>query len=232
MRYFIFYPPTKALKLIDVSENDTVEDILTSLKQDFGLKYTDNEASGLSIVLNYNGSDLKPKWSFGDLNIPSGAIIRCLTRKQTAADLYIHCGHNKQILKLFDSSITIETTIGRVRQKISDKIGLPLSTFCLESYDGKQRLYDDMKLMHYDIKVHDHIYLKVWQGYEKFINACIRGFTQHFSHDDIIRHYQAQIALHIAAFYGKVMKAYEKCLHFYNRSFGFSKISNRTRCTK
>ncbi|CAF4725843.1 unnamed protein product, partial [Rotaria magnacalcarata] len=80
-------------------------------KQEFDLKVYDNGSSDKSVVLNYNGCDLKPKWSFGDLNIPSGAIIRCVTRQQQAADLYIHCGFNKQILKLFDSSITIETTI-------------------------------------------------------------------------------------------------------------------------
>ncbi|CAF2245234.1 unnamed protein product [Rotaria magnacalcarata] len=202
MRYFIFYPPSKSLRLIDVTEGDCVENTLISIKQEFDLKVYDNGSSDKSVVLNYNGCDLKPKWSFGDLNIPSGAIIRCVTRQQQAADLYIHCGFNKQILKLFDSSITIETTIGTIRKKISDKIGLPLSTFCLESYDGKQRLYDDMKLMTYDIKVHDHVYLKVWQGYEKFINSCVKGFTEYFSHDDVIRHYQSQVALHVAAFYG------------------------------
>ncbi|CAF3340496.1 unnamed protein product [Rotaria socialis] len=202
MRYFIFYPPSQSLRLIDVTEDDCVENTLISIKQEFDLKVYDNGSSDKSVVLNYNGCDLKPKWTFGDLNIPSGAIIRCVTRQQQAADLYIHCGFNKQILKLFDSSITIGTTIGTIRKKISDKIGLPLSTFCLESYDGKQRLYDDMKLMTYDIKVHDHVYLKVWQGYEKFINSCIKGFTEHFSHDDVIRHYQSQIALYVAAFYG------------------------------
>ncbi|CAF4284594.1 unnamed protein product, partial [Rotaria sp. Silwood2] len=202
MRYFIFYPPSKTLRLIDVNENDRAEDILELMKKEYGLQYHDRGSSETTIVLTYNGSDLKPKWTFGDLNIPSGSIIRCISKQQTAADLYIHCGFNKQIFKLFDSSITNETTIGTIRKKISDKLGLPLSTFCLETYDGKQRLYDEMKLFNYDIKVHDHIYLKVWQGYEKFVNSCVKGFTEHYSHDDLIRHYQTQVALHIAAFYG------------------------------
>ncbi|CAF0836993.1 unnamed protein product [Rotaria sordida] len=202
MRYFIFYPPSKTLRLIDVNENDRAEDILELIKKEYGLSFYDNNSSETKIVLNYNGCDLKPKWTFGDLNIPSGSIIRCLSKQQTAADLYIHCGFNKQIFKLFDSSITNETTIGTIRKKISDKLGLPLSTFCLETYDTKQRLYDEIKLFNYDIKIHDHIYLKVWKGYEKFINACVKGFTEHYSHDDLIRHYQTQVALHIAAFYG------------------------------
>jgi hypothetical protein len=58
---------------------------------------------------------------------------------------------NKQILKLLDTSITIGTT---------GKLGLPLRVFCLEIYHNKERLYDQMKLMNYDLKIHDHIYLK------------------------------------------------------------------------
>ncbi|CAF4735661.1 unnamed protein product [Rotaria sp. Silwood1] len=201
MRYFIFYPPSKTLRLIDVNENDRVEDILELIKKEYGLKYPDHGSSETTIVLSYNGNDLKSKWTFGDLNISSGSIIRCISKQQTAADLYIHCGFNKQIFKLFDSSITNNTSIGTLRKKISDKLGLPLSTFCLETHDGKKSLYDEMKLFNYDIKIHDHVYLKVWQGYEKFINACVKGFTEHYSHDDLIRHYQTQVALHIAAFY-------------------------------
>jgi hypothetical protein len=205
MRYFIYYPPSKSIRLIDVNESVRVEDVLALVKQEFGLNIEDSGPAETSIVLSYNGSDLKPKWSLADLSIPSGAIIRCLYREQKAADLYIHCGFNKQILKLFDSSITIETTIGMIRKKISEKLGLPLSTFCLETYDNKQRLYDQMNLINCDIKIHDHICLKVWRGYEKFINTCIKGFVEQYAHDDLTRHYQTQVALYIAAFYGEIL---------------------------
>ncbi|CAF3910026.1 unnamed protein product [Rotaria sordida] len=202
MRYFIYYPPHQSIRLIDVNENVLVDDVLTLVKREFGLNTEDSGPSETSIVLNYNGSDLKPKWSLVDLSIPSGSIIRCLYREEKAADLYILCSFNRQILKLYDSSITIETTIGTIRKKISDKLGLPLSIFCLETYDTKQRLYDDMTLLNYHIKIHDHIYLKVWRGYEKFINSCIKGFTESYAPDDLTRHYQTQVALYIAAFYG------------------------------
>jgi len=142
MRYFIYYPPNKSTRLIDVNESVRVEDILQLVKKEFGLNIQNNGPAETSIVLNYNGSDLKPKWSLADLSIPSGSIIRCLYREEKAADLYIHCGFNKQILKLFDSSITIETTISTLRKIISEKLGLPLSLFCLETYNGQQRLYD------------------------------------------------------------------------------------------
>jgi hypothetical protein len=203
MRYLIFYPPSKSMRLIDIGENIRVEDVVQLAQREFDLKDDNiNNPSEISIALNYNGSDLKPKWLFADLSIPSGAIIRCLSREKEAAELNIHCEFNKQILKLFDSSITNDTNIGTIRIKISEKLGLPLSTFCLETYDGKTRLYDEMKLFNYDIKIHDHIHLKVWQGYEKLINSCIRGFTEQYSCDDLTRHYQTQIALYIAAFYG------------------------------
>jgi len=204
MRYFIFYPPNKSIRLIDVDENVCVEHILELIKKEFGLKVHDNGPSETSIVLSYNGFDLKPKWSLAELSIPSGSIIRCIYKEKQAADLYVHCGFNKQILKLFDSSITIVTTIGTIRKKISDKLGLPLSTFCLETYDGTQRLYDEMKLINYDIKTHDLVYLKVWRGYEKLIRSCVKGLTTRYSIDELTQHYQAQVALHIAAFYGKI----------------------------
>jgi hypothetical protein len=203
MRYFIFYPPTKSVKLIDIDETVRVKDVLESVRKKFGLKNHPNDRSETSIVLSYNGFDLKPKWSFGELNIPSGAIIHCTYKEQQAAKLYIYCSFNKKLLKLFDSSITIDTTIGTIRTKISNQLGLPLSTFCLETLDGKQRLYDQIKLIDYDIKIHDQLYLKVWKGYEKFLSACIRGYAERYSHDDLTRYYQMQVTLYIAAFYGK-----------------------------
>ncbi len=204
MRYFIFYPPSKSIRFVDVSENICVEEVLELVQREFGLKIHGRGPSETSIVLSYNGFDLKPKWSLADLSIPSGSIIRCIYKEQKAADLYVHCEFNKQILKLFDSSITMETTISEIRKKISEKLGLPLSIFCLETYHSKRRLYDPMKLINYDMKIHDHVSLKVWKGYEKFISSCLRGYTDHYSHDDLTRYYQIQVALYIAAFYGKI----------------------------
>lgn len=206
MRYFVYYPPKDAMRLIDVTETALVGDILALVKREFDLNVEDSSAGEISIVLSYNGAELKPKWSLSELNIPSGSIIRCLYREKKAADLYVHCGYNKQIFKLFNAGITVDTSIGTVRRIIADRLGLPLSVFCLETYDGKQRLYDQRTLIDYDLKPHEHVYLKVWQGYEKFINACVKGFTERYARDDLARHYQTQIALHIAAFYGRASR--------------------------
>jgi hypothetical protein len=221
MRYFIYYLPKDSMRLIDVSENILVDDILTLVKKVFGLDIEDSHETESSIVLSYNGSDLKPKWYLSDLSIPSGSTIHCLYREKKVTDLYIHCSFNKQIFKLFDSSITNEETIRTIRKTISNRLGLPLSTFCLETYDGKQRLYDQMKLVHYDLHIHDHIYLKVWQGYEKFINACVEGFNGPYAHDDLSRHYQTQIALYIAAFYGKISLIIYLMTIVYDAFYGF-----------
>ena len=222
MRYFISYPPTKSVRLVDVNNNVRVEEILQLVQEEFGLQVHTTGRSESSIVLNYNGFDLKPKWTFADISIPSGAMIRCIYKEQQAADLYVHCGFNKQLLKLFESSINIESTIGSVRKKISDQLGIPLSTFCLETYDGKHRLLDPLQLMNYDIKIHDHVYLKVWKGYEKFISSCIRGYVEQYSHDDLTRHYQAQVALYIAAFYGKILSSRTEKHSCCSRSYGIS----------
>jgi hypothetical protein len=222
MRYFIYYPPTKSTRSIDVGENICVEEILQLAQHEFGLQVNSRGRSEASIVLSYNGFDLKPKWSLADLNIPSGAIIRCIFKEKKAPNLYIHCEFNKQVLKLFDSAIKIDSPISLIRKKISDRIGLPLSTFCLETYHGKKRLFDQMILMNYDLKIHDHLSLKVWKGYEKFISSCIRGYAEHYSHDDLTRYYQIQVALHIAAFYGKIH--IEKSLRQSNVFFVFIKV--------
>jgi hypothetical protein len=184
-------------------DSTRVQEIIVMVQHQFGLNVDIDGQAKTSIVLNYNGSDLKPTWFLADLGVPPGAIIRCLCREKKAADLYVHCGFNNQILEFFDDTITMETTIGEIRKKVSDRIGLPLSTFCLEMHDKKRRLYDQMKLFHYDLKPNDHIYLKVWCGYENFLNSCMKGFPKQYSHDELTRHYQLQIALHVAAFYGK-----------------------------
>jgi hypothetical protein len=204
MRYFIFYPPTKSLTLVDVGENVRVNDIVELIKEKFDLKVQDSSQSEATMVLSYNGFDLKPSWCFADLSIPSGTIIHFIHREEKAADLYVYCGFNKTKLKLFNSSITMETRISTLRQQISNELGLPLSTFCLETYDGTQRLYDEMKLINYDIKTHDHVYLKVWREYEKLIRSCVKGLTVRYSPDYLTQHHQTQVALHIAAFYGKI----------------------------
>ncbi|CAF3792319.1 unnamed protein product [Adineta steineri] len=204
MRYFVYYPPKDSMRLIDVSESVLVQDILTLVIKEFGLDIEDSSPGDISIVLSYNDSDLKPKWSLTDLNIPSGSILRCLYREKKPADLYIHCSYDKQIIKLDDSRITIDTTIRTIRKIISNKLGLPLSVFCLETYGSRQRLYDPMKLIDYDIRLHEHIYLKVWGGYEKFIHSCTKDLPLEYSRDELSRQYQIQIALYIATFYGHV----------------------------
>jgi hypothetical protein len=203
MRYFIDYPPTKSSRRIDVVDGTLVQDVIDLVQHEFGLQVEVDSLAGKSIVLNYSGSDLKPTWLMTDLNIPPGAIIHCLYRERKTPDLYVHCGFNNQILEFFDETITLDTTIGGIRKRISDRIGLPLSTFCLKMRNSKQHLFDQMELFHYEIKPHDHVYLKVWRGYEKFLNSYMKGFPKYYARDDLTRHYELQIALHIAAFYGR-----------------------------
>lgn len=203
MRYFIYFSPTKSVQRVDIEDVTPVQDIIRMVQGKFGLKRDRNHQDKTSIVLNYNGSDLKPTWSLTDLGVPTGAIIRCVYRAKKDADLYVHCQFNNQLLELFDNTITINTTVAEIRKKISDRIGIPLSTFYVEVQDlERRRLYDRMKLFQCNLKVHDHIYVKVWPGYEDFLNACLKGFPKTYSHDDLTRHYQLQIALYIAAFYG------------------------------
>ena len=212
MRYFIDYPPTKSLRRIDVVDGTRVQDIIDMVQHEFGLRVEDDSQTGRSIVLNYNGSDLKSTWLLTDLNIPPGAIIHCVQRERKIPDLYIHCGFNNQILEFFDDTITIDTTIGEIRKKISNRIGLPLSTFGLKIQNSKRHLYDQMELFHYEIKPHDHVCLRVWRGYAKFLNSCMQGFPKYYAHDDLTRNYELQIALHIAAFYGKACEGSPKAV--------------------
>ena len=205
MRYFIYYPPTKSSRQIDAAEGVHVQEIIDMAQKEFDLHVDIGDRAKKTLVLNYNGSDLKPTWLLVDLNIPLGSILHCLYRKKKTPNLYVHCGFNNQILEFFDHSISIDTTIGDIRKKVSDRIGFPLSIFCLEDQNSNQRLYDSMRLLDYDLKPQDHVYLKVWRGYEKFINSCMKGFPRYYAHDDLTRHYELQIALYIAAFYGRYM---------------------------
>ena len=195
-----FCSHTNALHI--VLKDRPVGEALELVKKELGLQIDYNGPAQTELVLNYNGCDLKPKWLLSEVAIPSGAILRCVDRERTAAQLYVHCNFNKQIVRLTDSSINEDTTIRTLRKHISNTLGLPLSLFCLETFDEKQRLYDESKLFDYDIRVHDHIRLKVWGEMEKFINSCLKGFPEHYAHDDLTRHYQAQVALYVAAFYG------------------------------
>lgn len=204
MRYFIYYPPTKSLKRVDVKDGTLVQEIIDMMRRQFGIRVDIVQDSSMSIVLSYNGSDLKSTWSLNDLGIPPGAILYFLSRERRTIDLQVHCEFNHQTLEFFfDDTLNVETSIGELRRRISDRLGLPLSTFCLEIDQRNERLYDNMKLYQYEIKSTDHIHLKVWRGYENFLNACIKGFSKSYARDDLTRHYQLQIALYIAAFYGK-----------------------------
>lgn len=204
MRYFIYYPPTKSLKRVDVKDGTLVQEIIDMVRQQFGIRVDIAKDSNMSVALNYNGSDLKSTWSLNELGIPSGAILYCLSRDRKTIDLQVHCEFNHQTLDFFfDNTLNVDTTIGDLRKRISDQLGLPLSTFCLEIDQRKERLYDSMKLYQYEINSNDHLYLKVWHGYESFLNSCMKGIPKSYARDDLTRHYQLQIALYIAAFYGK-----------------------------
>ena len=203
MRYFIFYAPKQSMRSIDAVDNTRVQDVLDYVNEEFRLNIHHQGQDETSLVLNYNGFDLKPTWTLAEVSISPGSILHCTHRQTKAPELYVHCGFNGQVLKLFDSSITVNTTIGALRANISNRLGLPLSVFCLEKYDSGQRLYDEITLITYDIKRHDHVYLKVWREQEKFVVACTKGFSDVYINDDLVRHYQLQVALYIAAFYGK-----------------------------
>ena len=204
MRYFIHYSKKNSLKRVDVKDDTRIEQIIDLVKDEFGLRTTPNDEDKTSIVLNYNGEDLKPTWSFADSAIPTGSIIHCSYRPKKKADLYVHCLFNDQLLPIFDSTITINTSIAQIRKIISNQIGIPLSTFFLQTYHHheQQPLHDQMKLYQANLNLNDHIYLRVWSSFEHLITSSFKGFPIKYSNDHLIRHYQLQIALHCAAFYG------------------------------
>ena len=205
MRYFIYYVPKKTVRSVDIDEKISVEKLLNLVKKEFGLNIWQRGAPERNLVLNFNGCDLKPKWNVADLSMPSGSMIRCLFRPENSPFVYVHCSYNKQILKITEPTLNLDSSIKELRVYVARLLGIPLSLFCLETYTGKQKLYDDKTLNDYDIKAHEHLYLKVWNDQEKFLNSCLRGFSDNFSNDEFIRHFQSQVALHIAAFHGKYM---------------------------
>ena len=191
------------MRPIDAFDSTRVKDVLDYVREEFRLNIHNQGHDESSLVLSYNGFDLKPAWTLAEVSISPGSILHCTDRQTKMPELYVHCGFNGQVLKLFDSSITQTATIGALRTNISNQLGLPLSVFCLEKYDSGQRLYDEIALITYDIQRHDHVYLKVWRELEKFVVACTKGFSAVYINDDLVRHYQLQVALHIAAFYGR-----------------------------
>ena len=94
MRYFIFYPPSQTIRSLDVDENTRVGEALELVKKELGLQIDYKGPAQTELVLNYNGCDLKPKWLLSEVAIPSGAILRCVDRERTAAQLYAHYNFN------------------------------------------------------------------------------------------------------------------------------------------
>lgn len=204
MRYFVLFSPTNTVRTIDTDQDLCVNDVLDMVKKDFGLHFEPPGPQERVLVLNFDGCDLKPKWKLKEIPIPTGSILRCLFRRCPTPYLHVHCSYSRKILKFFESAVNLQMTVGDVRIRISNELGIPLSLFRLESFDGNRHFYDEAKLIDYNLQVYDHVFLKVWSDQEKFLNSCLKGFAEHFSNDELVRHYQAQVALHIAAFYGNL----------------------------
>lgn len=226
MRYWIYFAPCQTSKRIDVQHSTSIQEIIDLIQKEFDIRISNENEENIAIILNYNGADLKPTWLIGDLNIPPGTILHCFYRDLKPADLYVHCGFNKQVLELFDDTITTDMTIAKLRTKIANKLGIPLSTFWLEMYHCEERLFDQMKLYQYDLKPSSHVFLRILYGYDKFIRSCLKGFTQFLAHDELTRDYEHQIALHIAAFHGMLSRSSYDLSKIFIDSLGYLQLAN------
>lgn len=214
MKIFIKYQYSNERLSFETNEKTRVRDLINFVKDYYQIAEIpayendkDKSVIALKLKLYHFGGELNDDWLFHELAIPEGSTLKCLIIEETIPEFYVYIKFKKEFYKFYDSTYQmISYSVYKLRTKLSDELGLPLSIFRLKS--GDIELQDNLRLIDYNIQRHGHVFLETWLGWDSFLNNCIRGFTKQvvktMSSDELIRQYQARVALYIASHYGHI----------------------------
>lgn len=161
-------------------------------------------SKNFNLYLKLHGTELKDEWSIQ--HIPPGSTVKCYVDAIRITDYYVYILFQKRILELINSKFDPQKTLViELREHLSNLLGIPLSVFRLKS-SSNCVMFDQHFVSDYKLTRNSQFILETWQGWDLFLEYCIKGFTKHlvelFSKDELIRQYQIKVALYIGSFYG------------------------------
>lgn len=83
----------------------------------------------------------------------------------------------KNTIKVYDKMTVGQMTLEEVRSLASRETGLPVGIYRLTTRDGRE-MFDGHTLEDYHVDLGHTIYLENMDGWNKFLNLAIIGFTQ------------------------------------------------------
>lgn len=212
IKAFIRYTLTGERLSIELKGNQCVKEVVKFVEDYFKLGASYGGTEERVLVLQYGGADLHGDWLFDDLNIMPGSTIKCTLKEEKIPDYYIEIPFLGETYKFYDDNFDISTfRVVDLRIKMSEIYGFPLSIFRLKPKSNrfeasKEEMIDEYRIVDYGIERHGRIEVETWKGWENFLKYCVKGYAKQvkdiMSADDIIKQYQAKVALFIAAHYG------------------------------
>jgi hypothetical protein len=214
MKIFIKYQYSDERLSYETSEKTKVRDLVDFVKNYYNIaeipayeNVKDKSVIALKLKLYHFGGELNDDCLFNELAILEGSTLKCLIIEEIIPEFYVYIKFKKELYKFYDSTYQmISYTVYKLRLKLSDELGLPLSIFRMKS--GDIELQDNLRLIDYNIQRHGYVQLETWLGWDSFLNNCIKGFTKQvvktMNNDELIRQYQARVALYIASHYDHI----------------------------
>ena len=198
MRYFVNYD-TNCYKL-DVPPDKEVRWIKQLLRDKTGSN------TGEKFVLHHGRIELQDDWVLSKLtcSIPPGSTIHCTVCKNKL-DIEVELSYSGKRHSIMEEFYRADT-VHDLKCEIQFSLGLPVSCFSLCSDNCK--MHDGQKLNEFNINAPAIITLTSWKTWDKFLWCATEGRTKQLSgsmkNDQLVREYQQQVALFIAAHYNHV----------------------------
>ena len=121
--------------------------------------------------------------------------------------LFVKCSHNDELIEIMDDYFVEKMFVDDLRTIVAKKAGIPVSIFKLVSRRNVE-LFDKHVLFDYQIECGDTVYMEIWDGWDDFINDCIRGKTKmvrkSLADDEVQARFQMKVAMYIGAHFGRI----------------------------
>ena len=170
------------------------------------LRHKTGSNTGEKFVLHHGRIELQDDWVLSKLtcSIPPGSTIHCTVCKNKL-DIEVelsYSGKRHSIVEEFYKADTVHD----LKCQIQFSLGLPVSCFSL--YCDSHKMHTNQKLNEFDINAPAIIMLASWKRWDKFLWCATEGRTKQLSgsmeNDRMVRKYQQQVALFVAAHYNHV----------------------------
>ncbi|XP_067851832.1 protein ANKUB1-like [Heptranchias perlo] len=189
----------------DILQEQTVLSVKLMIKHHFRLSLSDDKQGRRFLELTYAGAVLEDDWVLADVRITSCSTVKCLLKEEDKPLLYVFNALTRQTVPIMEKPQFLTATVAELKNLVSLKSGLPVSTFRLSTRGGTE-LYNCNKMDDYQLDLGSTLRLDIWDGWKEYLTGCLLGhkhiIQRYLSEEEHVAKFQQRVALHMAAYFG------------------------------